>query len=86
MEPGITSRFPEAIVTDRASPEAAHSRIEGHERVCAERYGNINQQLITLHERLNAMSNRMWVAACGLIVMAMGGLASLLVIVITRKS
>jgi hypothetical protein len=66
-------------------PQSAHSRIDGHEKVCAERYGNINQQLITLHERLNSMSNRMWAAACGLIVMSISGLAGLLIMVITRK-
>ncbi|MDP1906966.1 MAG: hypothetical protein Q8K85_01600 [Hyphomicrobium sp.] len=65
--------------------ESAHSRVDAHEGVCAERYGNINQQLITLHERLNAMSNRMWAAAAGLILLSIGGLAALLMIVITRK-
>lgn len=70
--------------------------LTAHEKVCAERYGNINQQLTMLrgqlaaqasdfHARFNTLSNRMWAAACGLIVLSIGGLASLLLIIITRK-
>lgn len=64
------------MVEDHQMP-ALH-RIDTHEKVCAERYGSINQQLITLHARLNSMSNRMWAAAMGtlgVIVMAFGVIA-----------
>jgi hypothetical protein len=71
-------------MSDRSTIESAHARVDTHEGICAQRYGNINQQLLTLHARLDAMSNRMWAAACGLIVMALGGLAGLLVIILTR--
>lgn len=59
------------------------ARVDAHEKVCAERYGNINQQLVTLHERLNAMSNRMWAAAAGSIVILLGAVGATVFSLIT---
>jgi hypothetical protein len=80
---------------DRSTSESAHARVDAHEGICAERYGNINQQLVMLrgqiasqatdfHARFNTLSNRMWAAACGLIVLSLTGLASVVVILLTR--
>lgn len=71
----------------RKSTEFDH--LHAHERVCTERYGNINQQLQEIksqmlsfnsgtNDRLNALSNRMWIllsASLGGTVMAVGALA-----------
>jgi hypothetical protein len=80
---------------DRSTPESAHARVDAHEGVCAERYGNINQQLVMLraqlatqatdfHGRFNTLSNRMWVAAGGLIVLSLTGMAGAVVLLLTR--
>lgn len=63
--------------------EAMH-RINTHEKVCAERYTTINQQLTTVHQRLNSLSDRMWVAALGTLSAAVVGAASLLFFIVSR--
>lgn len=80
---------------DRSTTESAHARVDTHEGVCAERYGNINQQLVMLraamaaqatdfHGRFNTLSSRMWAAAGAMIVLSITGLGGLLVIILTR--
>ncbi len=78
--------------------EALH-RIEGHEKVCVERYGNIwsavsrieagqlaNAQ--TQHDRFNIISNRMWAiliwVAGTSVVGLLGGFAALFFWMLTR--
>lgn len=55
--------------------------LERHEAICSERYG-------VIHDRLNSLSNRMWAAAVGVLVMAvtslLGGLGTILVFILTR--
>jgi hypothetical protein len=60
----------------------ARAKMDTHEKVCAERYGSINQQLVTLHQRLNGMSDRMWAAAGGTILMALTAIGALVTIVL----
>ena len=50
------------------SAEQVEARLETHEKICAERYANINHQLAALHAQLEAISNRLWAAAGGSIV------------------
>lgn len=69
-----------------ATPETVDARVAAHEAVCAERYGNINSQLVSLHDRLNALSNRMWAAACGMLALSVTGLAAAVILLIVRKS
>lgn len=64
-----------------AESEALH-RIDKHEAVCAERWGALLKSNEIFHERLNSISNRMWAAAIGLIVMALGAAGSLVGVVI----
>lgn len=66
------------------TPEEAHARIDSHEAVCAYRWESVEKQLATLHDRLNAMSNRMWAAAGGLLGLCIVGIAGLLVLYITK--
>jgi hypothetical protein len=70
---------------DIPTPELIAARIDTHEKVCAERYGNINQQLVSLHDRLNAMSNRMWAAAGAMMLLCVTGMGSLVVVLLTMK-
>lgn len=69
---------------DRTKPEDAHARIDSHEAVCAFRWASVERQLATLHERLNAVSTRMWAAASGLIGLCIVGIAGLLILYITK--
>lgn len=71
----------------------AHAKIDTHEKVCAERYGNINQSIIRLqqqieaqgaafHARLSTVSTRMWVfvgaVATAAVLMLLGGAGALI--------
>lgn len=58
------------------------SRLDSHEKVCTERYGNINDKLVAMDMRFNTISNRMWAAACGLLVCAAASLGGLILVVI----
>ncbi len=73
----------------------AHVKIDAHEKVCTERYGNIDHKLGELSrkvdaqgllssERLNALSNRMWAAAGAMLLLSVTGMAGLIVIILTR--
>lgn len=78
----------------KLSGENAHSRIDTHERVCSERYGNINQQMMQtkeainalstqMHERLNTLSSRQWqgnIAVLGAAVVALGTILGFLIL------
>lgn len=53
-------------------------RIDTHEKVYAERYGNIweklssiETQFATVHQRFNTISTRMWLAVAGALLMFM---------------
>lgn len=70
---------------DRSSPESAHARVDSHEAVCAFRWASVEKQLASLHGRLDAVSNRMWAAAGGLIGLCLVGIAALVVMLITMK-
>lgn len=74
---------------------SAHAKIDGHEKICAERYGHIDEKLTSLrsmieaqgtvfHERLNTISNRMWGAACGTLGLVVIGLAGLAMYLLVR--
>lgn len=78
-----------------AKADLLAARHEAHERVCTERYGNIDRQLgdmnrklddhsVINNERLNALSNRMWAAACSMLALSVVGIAGLVVLIITR--
>jgi hypothetical protein len=60
------------------TPESVAAKLDTHEKVCTERYGNINDKLVGITDRLNtmdvgqnarfnALSNRLWGAAGGAI-------------------
>jgi hypothetical protein len=66
--------------------------LSSHEKVCTERYGNINHQLVMLRAsldaqsvqfsaRFNTISSRMWTAALGIAVGAMCAAGALVVLV-----
>ena len=64
--------------------QEARAQISTHEKVCAERYAHLGTQLnslngqhVTVHERLNAMSNRMWSAAVGTLLAAVSSVGAL---------
>ena len=72
---------------DRApdfSAVRANARLELHEAVCAERYKAILSEMIAVHTRLTAVSNRMWATASAVILMCVTGIAGLVVLIITR--
>ena len=69
-------------MSDTSSVQGAHARIDRHEAVCAYRWESVEKQLSTLHERLNAMSNRMWAAAGALIGLGVVALATMLLLYI----
>jgi hypothetical protein len=73
------------VISDLTSVQAAHAKLETHEKICAERYANINHQLATLHSRLDAMSNRMWAAAAGSIVILLGAVGATVFALITGR-
>ena len=58
------------------SGRRVETRLETHESICAERYANINHQLATLHARLDAMSDRLWAAAGGSIVILLAAVGA----------
>lgn len=70
------------MVDEATNAAMAHMKIEHHEKVCAERYGNIwdrlgsiETQFSTMHDRFNTISNRMWIAVtlvCGVAVLGLG--------------
>lgn len=70
---------------------AALTRIDTHEKICAERYGNLWAKLVSMetqftviHVRFNTISNRMWAglaAVCGASVV---GLAVTVFYLLTR--
>lgn len=72
-------------MADDLNSAMAHMKIDTHEKVCAERYGNIwdklnsiETQFSTIHERINTTSNRMWIAVssvCGTAVLGLGAVA-----------
>lgn len=62
----------------------AHAKIDSHEKVCAERYGNINQQLMAMNARFDSISSRMWAAAVGSLAMVVVGLASVVFTLLFR--
>ncbi len=78
---------------NRTSAEAAHSRVDQHEAVCAFRWAAIERQLIDLkntitaqgvemNTRFNLMSSRQWAAASTLVILLIGGMAALLLVYI----
>lgn len=69
---------------DQISIYATHAKLDTHEKVCAERYASINQQLVTLHNRLDAMSNRMWAAAGGAILVLLTAVGATVFALLTR--
>jgi hypothetical protein len=69
---------------DQISTYAAQAKLDTHEKVCAERYASINQQLVTLHARLEAMSNRMWAAAGGAILVLLTAVGATVFALLTR--
>ncbi len=66
------------------SATRANARLELHEAVCAERYKGILEAISVLHLRLGGMSNRMWAVAGAGILMCITGLATLVVLIISR--
>lgn len=69
----------------------ANARLELHEAVCAERYAGILAALersaiqdAAMHERLNVISSRMWLAVTGVCGAAVIGMAVLVFYLITR--
>lgn len=73
------------------SAARANARLELHEAVCSERHGTVLhmiQQLATgnaaLHERLNVVSNRMWLAVVSVCSAAVIALCSVVFYMITR--
>lgn len=69
----------------------ALARIDTHEKVCAERYGNIwtklgsiETQFSTVHARFNTISNRMWGAVAGVCASSVLGLAVVVFHLLTR--
>lgn len=64
------------------------SDLEAHEKVCAERYTAINGTMASMHDRLNAMSNRMWAAAVGVAILAvttlLTGVGAILMYLLTK--
>jgi hypothetical protein len=71
-------------VVDRDSVQAAHGRMDSHEAVCAYRWASVEKQLVSMHARMDAISNRMWAAAGGLIGLCVVGIAGLLILYITK--
>ncbi len=78
---------------NRSSAEAAHSRVDQHEAVCAFRWASIERQLLELkaqitasslemNTRFNLMSSRQWAAASTLVVLLLGGIAAMLILYI----
>jgi len=64
---------------DKMQDVHAHARMDTHEAQCAERYGNIKQEMsyikdalnalsAQMHGRLNTISSRMWGAAIGVLL------------------
>ncbi len=69
-----------------AESDALH-RIDKHEAVCAERWAALLRSNEAFHERLNAISNRMWAAAIGLVVLALsaaGGLVGIVILLLRQ--
>lgn len=73
------------------SDNEALARIDTHEKVCAERYGNIwdklgsiERQFATVHTRFNSISNRMWAAVAGVCGASVLGLAAVVFHLLTR--
>ncbi len=73
----------------------AHHKIDAHEKVCAERYGNLWEAVkrieatllthnATADTRMTALSNRMWALVIGGGASAFGGLSLLIFYLITR--
>lgn len=60
------------------------AELSAHERVCTERYGNIDNKLNAMDARLNSISNRMWAAAIGSLSMAAIGGGGLLFYLLTH--
>lgn len=80
-------------VTER-DPEA-HFKIDSHEKVCAERYGNLWEAVkrieatllshnATADTRMTALSNRMWALVIGGAGAGFVGLAALVFHLLTR--
>jgi hypothetical protein len=60
-------------------PDDTLHRIDNHEAVCAQHWKSPERSNAVFHERLNAISNRMWAAAIGLIVLALSAGGTLVV-------
>ena len=96
MEPKQAVRALQAMTdADDFNSLRAHAKLDAHERVCTERYGNIDAKLNDLSRkldtkstindaRLNALSNRMWAAAGAMILLCITGLAGTIAIILTR--
>jgi len=72
---------------DRApdfSAVRANARLELHEAVCAERWKAILSEVVALHARMSAMSNRMWAVAGAMILLCVTGIAALVVLILTH--
>jgi hypothetical protein len=70
----------------------ANARLELHEAVCAERYAGILAALeraavqsAVMHDRLNQVSSRMWIAVTSFCGAAVVGLAVMVFYLITRE-
>lgn len=79
---------------DRApdfSAVRANARLELHEAVCAERLksimagmGQLSVQMAAVHDRLNTVSSRMWLAVTGVCAASVVGLAAVVFHLLTR--
>jgi hypothetical protein len=65
-------------VIDRNNLEDAHIRIDAHEQICALRWGLFKDQI-------DELSHRMWTVAGATISLCVIGIATLVVLLITRQ-
>lgn len=68
----------------RREATQALANIQGHERVCAERYGNITANLGDLKRGVEGLYRRFWIAAISTISMLATACASLVYMVVTK--
>lgn len=82
---------------DQSRDSEAHNKMDTHEKVCAERYGNIwaklssfESQFSIIHERFNTMSNRMWIFVGGVasaaVLMLLGGAGLIIMYLLTKSA
>jgi hypothetical protein len=87
----LRARFEDLMRAPDFSSARANARLELHEAVCAERYSGILSALeraaitaAALHERLNVVSSRMWLAVTGVCAASVVGLAAVIFHLLTR--